>query len=275
LENLKTALAACLLAACLSPAASAQTPKPSRIVSINQCSDELLLALAEPGRIAGVTRYPKPADARKILEEHPEIRTTLGSAEEVLALKPDLVLAGVYSRRDTLELLRRLGLPLVVSEVPQDFDAIHAEIRRVAAAVGEPARGEALIREMQGRLGAAPSSGPKPGVLFYGTAGHVPGTGTFEDAVIRAAGARNLAAEKGIQGHGWLGLEDVIALKPDVLVFSRRGASDTSVGGEMLAHPALAKALPKTRVAWMPAETLHCGSQDAVEAVEALRKELA
>ena len=56
--------------------------------------------------------------------------------------------------------------------------------------------------------------------LFFQSGGVVPGAGTFENAIMEAAGLENLAATAGIRDYGSLSLEKLIGMKPDVLIFS-------------------------------------------------------
>ena len=250
--------------------------KPTRILSLNLCSDELLLRLVEPERIVGVTWYShKPENSTMWREARPH-RAVRGEAEETLYLKADLILAGPFSRRETLHFLRKKHKPLVVIDVPQDFEAIRNNIRSVAAAVGEEIQGEALIREMDTRLRAVPQpAGRKPRVLFYHARGYTPGLGTFEDAIIRHAGGINLAAEAGIHGHGAYPLERLVIERPDFVLLSGDPATDPSVGREILRHPVLRRHLLGTGRIILPPAYVTCGGPASVEAVEILARHFA
>ena len=72
----------------------------------------------------------------------------------MLRYDPDLVLAGPFGVSATVNLLRRLGRNVVIVPQPQDLDGVRASVRAVAAAVGEEAKGEALIAEFDRRLSA-------------------------------------------------------------------------------------------------------------------------
>ncbi|MBK9079818.1 MAG: hypothetical protein IPL91_12170 [Hyphomicrobium sp.] len=104
---LRTVVALGAAAFVLASAEAAEPPR--RIVSLNLCTDQLLLDLVEPERIAGVsylaTDPTLSADAVR-LEPFKKLK---GTAEEVLALHPDLVIAGEYTTGATVDLLRRLG----------------------------------------------------------------------------------------------------------------------------------------------------------------------
>lgn len=249
---------------------------PQRIVSINLCSDESLLALADPPRVAGVTRYPKSPGTEKLLAEHPEIRRVSGRLEEVLALHPDLVIAGIFSPRASVEALRRLNIPVYLEGVPESFDSIRAQILKLAGAVGEPQRGQTLVQELDEGLARLPAASlPSKTVVFFGPAGHVTGSETFEDAVIRAAGGRNAAAEHGLKGHAWISLETLLAWNPQVLVYSEGEQTQDSIGRQILHHPALHRGLPQTRFVKLDPGLTECGSQATPRAVLQIAEALA
>ncbi len=250
--------------------------KPTRILSLNLCSDELLLRLVEPNRIVGVTWYSHNPENSTMWREARTHRAVRGEAEETLYLKADLILAGPFSRRETLHFLRKKHKPLVVIDVPQDFEAIRNNIRSVAAAVGEETQGEVLIREMDTRLQAVPQpAGRKPRVLFYHAGGYAPGVGTFEDAIIRHAGGINLAAEAGIHGHGAYPLERLVVERPDFILFSGDPAAEPSMESEILRHPVLRRHLVSVGKIVLPPAYVTCGGPASVEAVEMIARHFA
>ena len=66
----------------------------------------------------------------------------------------DLVVAGIYTTRTTVALLKRFGLPVLDLDVPQSLPAIAAQIRTVAHVLGHPERGEAMVTAMMADLTA-------------------------------------------------------------------------------------------------------------------------
>jgi iron complex transport system substrate-binding protein len=78
--------------------ALAEEAKPARVVSINMCTDELLLRLADRDRIASVTWLSRDGRNANMAEVAATIPANHGLAEEVVSYHPDLVLAGVYTK---------------------------------------------------------------------------------------------------------------------------------------------------------------------------------
>src|SRR5215475_12097748 len=84
------------------------TLPPRRIVSLDLCTDQLVLELVQPDRIAAVTHLAADPAVSAIPEKARGIPITHGNAEDVLRYDPDLVLAGPFGVASTVDLLRRL-----------------------------------------------------------------------------------------------------------------------------------------------------------------------
>jgi len=272
-------------------ASDVKQARPERIVSINLCSDELLLQLVGPERVAAVTKFSTDPEASTVAARAKGLRQIQGDIEHVLACGPDMLLSGYFSNKETVRFFEKSGIPVLVFKVPKSFEDIYADIRRLAGAVGEKVKGEAIIGQMQAELvGLNPesTSGAQSQVsseikhrmlpkgkraVFFQSDNYVPGKGTFENAVMEAAGLQNVAVELGIRDYGRMGLEELILAKPDVIIFSSEQKNVKTVRGEVLNHPAIKKALPGVKMVTIPTLYLNCGSPDSVEAVRILVKE--
>ncbi|MFJ5486682.1 ABC transporter substrate-binding protein, partial [Hansschlegelia beijingensis] len=146
---LASVLSAAFLGLCWGSAAAAA---PSRVVSINLCTDELLIQLADRAQVASVSWLSTVSAGSNVAERVKDVPQNRGFAEEVVAARPDLVLAGRYTARAAVSVLRRVGVSVVDADAPRTLDGVRAEIRRVAEAVGHPNRGEAMIAELDRRL---------------------------------------------------------------------------------------------------------------------------
>ncbi len=127
-------------------AAPPASDKPRRIMSLTVCTDELLMDLAPPSRIASISYLSREKAALKLWPEAAHFPVNHNSAEEMLAEKPDLVLTLVYASTELRALLEKSGIRLL--EVPQagNFDQIRAVTRMVGEAIGEQRRAEAIDR---------------------------------------------------------------------------------------------------------------------------------
>ncbi len=267
-----------VLAHALTPApaqaqTAAQAPsKPARIVSLDLCADQLLIELVEQERIAAVTHLADDPDVSAIWEKARGIPFTRGAAEDVLRHRPDLILAGPFGVAATVGLLRRLDMNVVVVPLASDLDGVRTAVRIVAAAVGEEAHGEAMIRAFDRRL-AAIATAPRaaaPSAVVYQVGGAVSVAGNLADAVLAAAGFRNKAAEYRLTRGGQVPIELLAASPPDLLVLTSSADEYRTVVGDNLRHPVLGllrRQRPSIEVPW---RLWQCGTPDIADAVERL-----
>ncbi|GGC81995.1 ABC transporter substrate-binding protein [Chelatococcus reniformis] len=249
-----------------------EAPRPKRIVSVNMCTDELLLRLAEKERIASVTwlsQDPRNANMADEAKGHP---ANHGLAEEVLSYRPDLVLAGVYTSRASVAMLRRVGLNVADIAVPRSLAEVRDTIRRAAQLLGETARGEALIVDMDRRLGslAVAPGGRKPRAIVLRPNGFTAAKGSLVDDVISKAGLVNLAAELGYVNYAQVPLETLVLEGADVLIIDGGPGSGPALASEVLQHPVVKKLAGRLRVVSLPSRLWTCAGPAVVDAIEQL-----
>jgi iron complex transport system substrate-binding protein len=277
-----TRAAAAALGACIALASAARPTcaqagaqagaKPTRIVSLDLCADQLLIDLVERERIAAVTHLAADPEVSAIWEKGKGIPITHGAAEDVLRYKPDLILAGPFGVAATVALLRRLNMNVVVVPMASDLDGVRAAVRAVAAAVGEKGRGESMIEAFDRRLASlarAPDTLP-PSAVVYQVGGVASAGGGLTDAALAAAGLRNKAAEYRLTRGGQVPLELLAASPPDLLVLTSPADEYRTVVSDNLRHPALAalrRHRPSVEVPW---RLWLCGTPHIADAIARL-----
>lgn len=248
----------------------AAAPAPRRIVSLNLCADQYLLLLADRAQIAGLTGLARDPAMSAQAARADGLTLTGGSAEEVLALRPDLVLAAPGHKRRTVAAIggaRFATLDLLPAESWAD---IRTQLRRVAAAVGHPDRGEALIRATEARLARVPRDAGRGRVAaYYQRRGFLTGTGTQVDELMGRVGLVNLARRLGKPALARVSLEEMALARPAYLV-TDDDARVIDQGTALVHHPLLGR-IPRLRLrrAWTV-----CGSPDYATAAEALARQL-
>ncbi|HKB96372.1 MAG TPA: ABC transporter substrate-binding protein [Rhizomicrobium sp.] len=223
-------------------------------MSLKICTDELLLDLVPPplpgkkSRIASVTFLSRERAGLKLWPQAANIPINHGSAEEILTLHPDLILTDPFMAPSLRPLLAKTGARIVEVPPAENFEQIRAVTRMVAGAVGEEARGEALIAKMDADLRLLAAHRPKTTltVAGWGTGGYVPGKGGLFDTVLTTAGARNV--ERG--GFGYYDVEALMAANPDALVYGDTYSGTTSLRADQDLHPALMKRYAGRRVTY-------------------------
>lgn len=261
---------ASLLALLLIATPAAAGP-PQRIVSLNLCADELVLRLADRDHVASVTWLARDPRGSNVADLARDVPVNRGLAEEIVALKPDLVVAGAFTTRTTTALLRRLGIPVLELDAPESLDATYAQIRQVADRLGVPGRGAALVGEMQAafaRLPPAPAY--RPTALVLRPNGFTAGRGTLADEVLSRAGLENLAARLSPDRMGQLPLEDIVRAQPDLLVINAAQDGPPALADEILHHPALAPLAMAGRTVSLPTRLWACAGPELAEAAHRL-----
>jgi iron complex transport system substrate-binding protein len=246
--------------------------KPTRIVSLNLCTDELVLRLAEPSRIASVTWLAREVDSSNVVDLALRVSINHGFAEEVAAAKPDLVVAGRYTARTAVALLKRSGIPVTDFDAPRSIDEVRKHIRAMAQLLGELDKGERIIERMDRRLAAmAPPPTPRPRAIVLNPNGVTVGRGTLVDEILTRAGFDNVAAGLGIDSYGLVPLETVVTSALDVLIVGESGDGPPAMATEILRHPVLRTMADRVEVVRLPMGLLACGGPTIVDTIEQLR----
>ena len=253
-------------------AAADGAAKPQRVVSLNLCADELALRLADPGVVKSVTWLAQDPRNANLAEEAAALPANDGHAEEALAYDPDLVLVGPFTDPASIALLRQVGAPVVEVGAPQTLDGVRRQIRDLAAALGEPRRGEALIANMEARLArvAVDPSRSRLKAVVLRPNGFTVGPGSLVDEILTRAGLDNLAARLDIAADEQVPLEVVALLGADLLILDRDGSAAPSLADAALDHPAIAALARRMTVTSLPARLWTCGGPEVAEAVEQL-----
>jgi len=255
-------------------AAVAADPGPQHVMSLSMCTDDLLLELLPPERIASVTYYARDATISYQWPQAAKVRINWGTVEEVLAQKPDLVLAGTYTTPAARSLLKKLHWPLLEIAPAADFDAIRTVTRQVAQALGREAAGEALIEKMDATLRELAASRPQQliRVAAWGEGGSIPGKGTMFDTILNAAGGINVASSLSGE-YTSFDVEQLLAAQPDILAYASNISDTPGLNTDLAQHPLIRKLYSSRRVTY-PSALYNCGVVESADAAVALRGRL-
>lgn len=263
-----------MLAGCGRAGEAVPRPMPQRpvIVSLNPCTDAMLVEVAAPRQIAALSHWSRDPAASSIPQATARrFGVTGGTVEEVLALKPKLVLASTFIDPATRNALDELGITVETFGIAATVADSEAQARRIAALAGDPAAGERLIARMREALNKAR---PAPGsrlvdTVLWQPGGIVSGQGTLITDLLARTGFANGAAARGYAQADYLPLEEVVANPPELLLVAGSEAGQ--------AHPSLDR-LGQTRRARLDPSLLYCGGPTVIRAAAylgALRRSMA
>jgi len=257
-------------AALLAAAAAHADETPSRVVSVDLCGDLLLLALADPDQIAGLSPYAADAAVSVLAEAAAPYPTLplLGEAADP-PLKPDLVLLGSTDSPAQQATLARLGAPSTELDPIADIETAREQVQDVARLLGHAERGEALIGKIdaaRARLAAAPRPRGTT-ALLVGNGGYAAGPARLGAALLAEAGLRPPPGAPPGYG-GFVPLESLIQLKPDYLFVASNLDQPVDHGSVFFTHPAMRMMYPRWKRIPLPGRYTLCGGPALAEALD-------
>lgn len=243
----------------------------ARVVSLSLCADQFLLALDTQSQVAGLTRLAGDVHLSPYADRAAGMATHDGTAESVLMLKPDLVIAGGYARAQTVTMLERLGVPVLRLKTPHKLSDIPGQLEQVADALGRGEQGRALAQDLRRRL-AGPPAGPQPTAALYRPGGEVPGGRGIVNDMMEAAGLTNIGGRVQGRENGRVAVETLLLNTPDLLVVDSRRPDRPGIGQAVLDHPALAGSRAGMAVAAFPIAFWLCASPASIDGVDLLAR---
>jgi iron complex transport system substrate-binding protein len=272
------ALAALLWVAPMLVAADAQTPaskRPQRIVSMNLCTDELLMRLVEPSRIASITNLSQQAVNEPLGLSHisSKLKVNHGLAEEILLAEPDLIVAGSLTTTTAIFLLRKLGHEVVTFEPEKNLEDMRASVRKMGKLVDEEARAEQVIAEFDAKLKALQAQlppGPQPVFADIAVNNYIAGKDTFYAEVVNAGGWQTIGQALGYFYFRSVSLEELLKIRPDLISTATPWTNPPSLSTLALRHPALQRLVDRTPNVVIPERFTTCGTPAVMGAIELL-----
>lgn len=198
---------------------------PKRIVTLSMSTDETMLGLVEPQRMAAVNTLlddPVSSNVTGLVKEIPQ-RIGNPTVEEIMALQPDLVVVPDWGDLTMVPSLREVGLKVIVCKGASNLAEIRETIELLAAAAGVPERGQKLrammdakLAEIQEKVAKIPQTERKRVVLISLMSGYG-GLGSNFDEACHYAGVINGRAELGIRDFQVMTKEQLVQIDPDIL----------------------------------------------------------
>lgn len=229
-------------AAFLSPEASdaADAPAaPKRVVSMNLCTDQLAMLIADEGQLLSVSSLASDPHSSAMVEAAKAYPINYGRAEEIYLLRPDLVLAGSFTARASVDMLRRLGIAVDAFEPAYSIADVSDRMLQMGAALGRQEHAREMVAEFKAQLADFRTEiRHHPRAAIYHANGYTAGDKTLAGEILTTAGFENIAAEAGFSAAGFLPLEVLAMAQPDTVISSTPypGGSRSE---EIMDHPVI------------------------------------
>jgi iron complex transport system substrate-binding protein len=201
-----------------------------KVASLNLCTDELLLLLADDSQIASVTHLSTQQSETVLWQKARRHRINDGSLLSIASLKPDLVLTMGGGARESGSIARRLGIRVVTLPYPQSLADIEASIARVASEIGKPNRGRQVLQQLTQLRRTAPRTSVD--TIWLGGGGRSMASTGLASEWMRLAGLR----QRALQGDR-VSLEQLLVSPPRVLLRSDYRVGEYSGEQRWMAHP--------------------------------------
>jgi iron complex transport system substrate-binding protein len=257
-----------LLAAALVLTSATNALCAPRVVSLDQCADQYVLALSPREAIAGLSFRAEAGDSYLAAEARglPKRRATL---ESLLAAGPEVVVREWGGDSQLVRRLQARGVRVTTLKDATDFDGVRANIRAAAETLGQQAKGEALIQAMDVELAAAGKRPTGKTAAYLTPGGATAGPGTLVDAMMRSAGLSN--AETG-PGYRTLSLERLALRPPEAVVLGFFDAYSLSRTWWSPARSEPMQAVRGRAIASLPGAVLSCPAWFAADGALSLAK---
>ena len=199
-----------------------------------------------------------------------------GGAEDVLVLKPDIVLANLFDKRSTRELLKANGMHLAELSVPRTLDEVKDQIRELGDIVGHRDRAAQQIARLDAALARARQAVADRHyrVLPLSRRGWVAGRDGFVGALLAETGLFNAAGDLGFSFGGFASLEAIVSLKPDLLLVSQAGDFARDDGQPFCCIRRWSDFIRREKRIVIPERLTECGGVTLAEALDVLTAEL-
>lgn len=247
------------------------TAQPGRVVSMNLCTDQLAMMLAAPGQLLSVSHLSADPRGSAMAGEAAAYRLNHGRAEEIWLMRPDLVIAGSYSARTSLDMLRRLGVPVAVMNPAMGLADISDRLSEMGAILGRAEAAERAVALFETQLAALRDDVARsPRAALYYANGYTSGDRTLAGEIIATAGFANIATDAGLPMGGHLPLEVLAMAVPDAVI-SGRPYPGASRSEDILDHPVVTALRRRSEGAILTDRDWVCGTPKVLSAIEGMR----
>jgi iron complex transport system substrate-binding protein len=244
---------------------------PKRVVSMELCTDQLAMLLAAPGQLHSVSHVASDPLMSPMTEKAKSYTLNYGKAEEIYMMQPDLVVAGRFSDKMTINMLKKLGIKVELFDLTSNLNDVRERLLQMGKVLNREVTAKAMIADFDKALAKLQTEVTRhPRAALYYANGYTSGEKTLASQILTTAGFENVALEAGFASGGIMPLEILAITQPEALIISR-SYPVASRSEEILNHPVV-QAIRKERTAgsftdkdWV------CGTPYILRALEEMR----
>ncbi|NOX95892.1 MAG: ABC transporter substrate-binding protein [Alphaproteobacteria bacterium] len=241
--------------------------RAQRVVSLDYCADQYVLKLLDRDQILAVSPYADSTSSymREAAKGIAQVRSL---AEDVLVLKPDLIVRSYGGGQNAQIFFEKAGIPVVQLGYAGDIDGIRTVLREAAVGLNAVDRAETIISEMDQRLLVLKQSADDKTALYMTPGGVTSGPGSLIHEMLIAAGLSNFQQEPGWRA---LPLERLAYEQPDMIAAAFFDSKANNVDAWTAArHPIARKQMAELETVYLQGAWTACGGWFLVDAIEAL-----
>ena len=246
---------------------------PKRIASLNLCTDELLLSLADPDQIISLTWLAREESLSPFFEPARRYHKNNGRASDVIPLNPDLVFLSEFSSANTLGILETVGIKAVVVPEPRTTIQLLENIRAMSSAIDQVKKGEELISLFSSRLKSITEnkSAQKISALLLSPGIASFGSSAAKIEILKMLNIRVLNQEKPSLANRYLSVEELTRSSPDFVIIDKYSSDYPSVSEEILKHPLIQSSLKTIEV---EAKDWLCSTHNLLDTIEHIKTKI-
>lgn len=253
-------------------ASAALADAPQRVVSVNLCTDQLAMMLADEGQLVSVSYMSLDPATSPMWERAASLIPNRAGAEEIYLLDPDLVIAGTFTAPATIAMLSQLDIPLIQLAPSNSLEDVRTRVREVGAALHQTEKAEQMVADFDARLSEITADiQSRPTAALYAANGYTSGDQTLAGQILTAAGFDNVADAAGFPQGGFMPLETLAMIAPDVVIASQP-VGPQSRAQEILSHPVLTGLNSDLDAGSLRDADWVCGTPFVLRAIEDLAK---
>lgn len=234
---------------------------PSRVISLNLCTDQWLMELGASEQIMGISFNAANAKISAGVKTARHYKQFHADAESLLSARPDLILMGAVENTPLQHLLEQQEIPVYRLRDITSVTSLQTEIMNLGKILGQPDNAQLFITRINQALSVTPKQ-PKRAILYY-TRGYTENTHGLMADILKKSGITLLQPP---HGKGAFKLEEVLDQQPDILILPHYAFAVTSEAESMLHHPALAN----IKTVQLPGNWLTCPDASILQIIEAL-----